>query len=407
MEDWTDIIGEELRDVEEPLPADDWGVLQQKYAAARRKKRAVAFAWSGAVASVAAVLAVFVLAFREVPSSDSMVNPSVSPDNQYVAEVVDTVGVRPQVTAPSVVSPTVPGPVPGPVSAPVSGPSSATVPDGDEVSDREDDIMEETFHVVADTTAVTERLIADAGDSAGKDEQDDAYDDAGLRFEDLPVEDVTRRRVRMSLGLSGSVSGSPMVFAMMDAVPGTDLENPEPPDSSEVSVPSEAVKARAKRAYDDRYSHHIPVSFGVSARFHLNKRLSINAGLDYTRYNSVRTRTFAGGHVQTDDQQVHYIGIPVRADWMFVNRKYFSMYLGAGAQMDKCVYAKVGGERLHENKFLFGVTGALGMQVNFTPMVGLYFEPDVTYSLNEPELETFRSKHRTMISARAGLRFTF
>ena len=395
MEDWTDIIGEELREVEEPLPADDWGVLQQKYAAARRKKRAVAFAWSGAVASVAAVLAVFVLAFREVPSSDSMVNPSVSPDNQYVAELVDTVDVRPQVTAPTVVSPTVPGS------------SSAPVPDGDEVSDREDDIMEDTFHVVADTTAVTERLIADAGDSAGKDEEYDAYDYTGLRFEDLPVEDVTRRRVRMSLGLSGSVSGSPMVFAMMDANPGTDLENPEPPDSLEVSVPSEAVKARAKRAYNDRYSHHIPVSFGVSARFHLNKRLSINAGLDYTRYNSVRTRTFAGGQVQTDDQQVHYIGIPVRADWMFVNRKYFSMYLGAGAQMDKCVYAKVGGERLHENKFLFGVTGALGMQVNFTPMVGLYFEPDVTYSLNEPELETFRSKHRTMISARAGLRFTF
>ena len=399
MEDWTDIIGEELRDVEEPLPADDWGVLQQKYAAARRKKRTVAFAWSGAVASVAAVLAVFVLAFREVPSSDSMVNPSVSPDNQYLAEVVDTVGVRPQVTAPSVVSPT--------VSAPVFGPSSAPVPDGGEVSDREDEVVEETFHVVADTTAVTERLIAEAGVSAGKDKEDDAYDDAGLRFEDLPLEDVTRRRIRMSVGMSGSVSGTPMVFAMMDADPGIDLENPVPPDSLEVSVPSEAVKARAKRAYNDRYSHHIPVSFGVSARFHLNKRLSLNAGLDYTRYNSVRTRTFTDGRVQTDDQQVHYIGIPVRADWMFVNRKYFSMYLGAGAQMDKCVYAKVGGERLHEKKFLFGVTGALGMQVNFTPMVGLYFEPDVTYGLNEPELETFRSKHRTMISARAGLRFTF
>ena len=399
MEDWTDIIGEELADIEEPLPADDWNVLQQKYAAARRKKRTVAFAWSGAVASVAAVLAVFVLAFREVPSSDSMVNPSVSPDNQYLAEVVDTVGVRPQVTAPSVVSPT--------VSAPVFGPSSAPVPDGGEVSDREDEVVEETFHVVADTTAVTERLIAEAGVSAGKDKEDDAYDDAGLRFEDLPLEDVTRRRIRMSVGMSGSVSGTPMVFAMMDADPGIDLENPVPPDSLEVSVPSEAVKARAKRAYNDRYSHHIPVSFGVSARFHLNKRLSLNAGLDYTRYNSVRTRTFTDGRVQTDDQQVHYIGIPVRADWMFVNRKYFSMYLGAGAQMDKCVYAKVGGERLHEKKFLFGVTGALGMQVNFTPMVGLYFEPDVTYGLNEPELETFRSKHRTMISASAGLRFTF
>ena len=44
MEDWTDIIGEELENIEEPLPADDWSVLQQKYAAARRRKKAAAFA---------------------------------------------------------------------------------------------------------------------------------------------------------------------------------------------------------------------------------------------------------------------------------------------------------------------------------------------------------------------------
>ena len=37
MKDWTDIIGEELENIEEPLPADDWSVLQQKYAAAQRK----------------------------------------------------------------------------------------------------------------------------------------------------------------------------------------------------------------------------------------------------------------------------------------------------------------------------------------------------------------------------------
>ena len=36
MEDWTDIIGTELENIEEPLPADDWSVLQQKYAASVR-----------------------------------------------------------------------------------------------------------------------------------------------------------------------------------------------------------------------------------------------------------------------------------------------------------------------------------------------------------------------------------
>ena len=64
MKDWTDIIGEELENIEEPLPADDWSVLQQKYAASRRKKRAAAFAWAGGFASAAAAAALVLLLAR-------------------------------------------------------------------------------------------------------------------------------------------------------------------------------------------------------------------------------------------------------------------------------------------------------------------------------------------------------
>ena len=76
MEDWTDIIGEELENIEEPLPADDWSVLQQKYAAAQRKKRAVAFAWAGGITSVAAAIALVLMLVR--PDS-STVMPDSSP----------------------------------------------------------------------------------------------------------------------------------------------------------------------------------------------------------------------------------------------------------------------------------------------------------------------------------------
>ena len=55
MEDWADIIGEGLESFEEPLPADDWGVLQQKYAASRRWKMAAAFAWAGGIAAAVAL----------------------------------------------------------------------------------------------------------------------------------------------------------------------------------------------------------------------------------------------------------------------------------------------------------------------------------------------------------------
>lgn len=92
---------------------------------------------------------------------------------------------------------------------------------------------------------------------------------------------------------------------------------------------------------------------------------------------------------------------------MPVNRKNVNFYIGAGLQMDKFVNAKVGYERLHEKQILFGLNGAMSVLVNILPMVGLYFEPEVTYALNEGTIHTFRSLEPFMISARAGIRFSF
>lgn len=83
------------------------------------------------------------------------------------------------------------------------------------------------------------------------------------------------------------------------------------------------------------------------------------------------------------------------------------MYFGAGAQMDKCVYATVGEERLHEKQVLFGVNGTMGIQVNLARFVGLYFEPEVSYALNEGTIETFRSDEPFVVTVRGGLRFNF
>ena len=92
---------------------------------------------------------------------------------------------------------------------------------------------------------------------------------------------------------------------------------------------------------------------------------------------------------------------------MAVNKKHFNLYLGAGLQADKCVYAIAGNERLNEREVLFGLNGTMGLQVNIVPMVGLYIEPEVSYALNEGSIETFRSDEPFVITARGGLRFNF
>ena len=402
MEDWTDIIGEELENLEEPLPADDWSVLQQKYAAAQKRKKAAAFAWAGGITSVAAAVALVLLLVR--PDSTVVENDLVAetvPPTEEVVSVDSCVVESPIDTVLYVTTP---------VQKKVSVPVDVVKKTADDVLVAENhteeipsENTEEVFDVIRDTTSLKDKLLADAY----------IQPTGTFGFDDFPEDEPRRKRRPISIGLSGSTSDSPIMKVYEDLAPEPpkvdDVQPGNPGDTLAVEAPEPVMAMmRAKSGYADSYNHEIPVSFGVSARVHLTDRLSINTGLNYTRYKSLRTRTFLATYDHKKDwQSVHYLGVPVRLDYMAVNKKHFNLYFGAGLQMDKCVYATVGDERLHEKQILFGLNGAMGLQVNIVPMVGLYFEPEVSYALNEGSIETFRSKEPFVITVRGGLRFNF
>ena len=425
MEDWTDIIGEELENIEEPLPADDWSVLQQKYAAARRRKKAAAFAWAGGITSVAAAIALVLMLVRPDSSTvmpdSSPVIPGLTGDrNDFVAETlppieevipVDSSHVESSIDTAHYVTPSVQKKVSVPVDVVKKSVDDVLIAENN-TEEITTENTEEVFDVIRDTTSLKDKLLADASTANKKDSSDDAYTEptGTFGFDDFPDDTPRRKRRPMSIGISGSTSDSPMMKPMADSEPPMDQEpSPEPEDSVAAETPQSAMTMmRAKSGYSDSYQHEIPVSVGLSARFFLTDRLSINTGLNYTRYKSLRTRWFASTHDQQKDwQYAHYLGIPVRLDWMIANKKHFNFYLGAGVQADKCIYATVGGERLHEKEVLFGLNGAMGLQFNIVPMVGLYFEPDISYSLNEGSIQTYRIREPFMISVRGGIRFNF
>ena len=425
MEDWTDIIGEELENIEEPLPADDWSVLQQKYAAARKRKKAAAFAWAGGITSVAAAIALVLMLVRPDSSTvmpdSSPVIPGLTGDrNDFVAETlppieevipVDSSHVESSIDTAHYVTPSVQKKVSVPVDVVKKSVDDVLIAENN-TEEITTENTEETFDVIRDTTSLKDKLLADASIANKKDSSNDAYTEptGTFGFDDFPDDTPRRKRRPMSIGISGSTSDSPMMKPMADSEPPMDHEpSPEPEDSVAAETPQSAMTMmRAKSGYSDSYQHEIPVSVGLSARFFLTDRLSINTGLNYTRYKSLRTRWFASTHDQQKDwQYAHYLGIPVRLDWMIVNKKHFNFYLGAGVQADKCIYATVGGERLHEKEVLFGLNGAMGLQFNIVPMVGLYFEPDISYSINEGSIQTYRIREPFMISVRGGIRFNF
>ena len=432
MEDWTDIIGEELENIEEPLPADDWNVLQQKYAAARRRRKAAVFAWVGGVTSVAAAV---VLALMLIRPADPAV---LEGDMVAEAEVLEAVPMAVPVQTDSVIVDESRSSVLTPVTRPSAAKSHIETEDV-LLADADSEGM---IQVVKDTAEVTEVLVAEVlpeevsvvpEEHADQLEQDGQTEQDVLSALEGQVAGVSIRgvssvvgygsRPRVSIGLAGGgVLSGARAFAQDMAPPMMDSENmpeaqppiednPEPPvDTTVIGGGSQmGMRLRKERdGYSDSYQHDMPVSFGVSARIMLSKRFSINTGLNYTLYSSMRERSYSSSEVtERERQNVHYLGIPLRCDWLVVNRRYFTFYMGVGAQVDKCVYARVGNERLHENDFLFSLTGAAGLQYNITNKIGLYLEPDFSLRLNEGTLETYRHEHFGVISARAGLRFNF
>lgn len=152
-------------------------------------------------------------------------------------------------------------------------------------------------------------------------------------------------------------------------------------------------------------NHHQPVSVGLSVRKELGKGFSIETGLMYT---------FLASDLRFEDspeelsQKLHYLGIPLRANWNFVDTRLFTFYLSAGGAVEKCVYGKLGSDDISQKPWQFSVLGAVGVQYNLSKRVGIYAEPGVSYYFDDDSsLQTFRKEHPCSFTLQAGLRLTY
>lgn len=153
------------------------------------------------------------------------------------------------------------------------------------------------------------------------------------------------------------------------------------------------------------YDHRQPITVGLSLRKELAKGFSVETGVNYTMLSS--EIKYQNGN-NKEDQKLHYIGIPIRANWSFIDSKRFTVYVGAGGAVEKSVYGKRGTDNLKVKELQFSLTGALGAQFNATRNIGLYVEPGVAYFFDDgSNVETIRKESPFNFNLQAGLRFTY
>ena len=411
MNDWTDIIGKQLGSLNEPLPADDWNVIQQKYSTRQRARRAAAWRWTSSIAATAA--AVLLIFFISKPEETVPHSNLIAEEISHTEEIIpDSYTPDPDSYTPASGKPADEEPAEDkrksghagtaamkPAEEKPESPEPATVAKSEVGSDEGSEEGSETESEIAPVhtqSSANDEASVDKKGETGKEYKYLALDD----LLEEPEQDKTRRKI--TIGISAAISSTMDMGGKGEINYCGPVESPS--DSSYYKNAA-ATKSLRNDFNFDKYDHEMPVSYGISARVNLNGVLAVSTGINYTRYESKRTN-YTQGYTRSSTQNVHYIGIPVRFDLILADSKNLSLYLGAGMQVDKCLWAKAWGETLHEKEFLWSVTCAGGLQVNLSPTAALYLEPEISRALNTGSLQTYRTEENSTICLRAGLRFT-
>ena len=228
----------------------------------------------------------------------------------------------------------------------------------------------------------------------------------------IPTEKPSSRKGTWSMGLGVGNSGGASsevgsgAYPYMSRVSMLSVSNglmEIPNDQTLVFEDGVPYLRQAKQVVDIK--HHQPISFGLSVRKALGKGFSLESGLTYTLLSS-------DAKLANDDHQIeqklHYIGIPLRANWNFLDKKLVTFYVSGGGMVEKCVYGKLGSEKETVKPMQFSVSGAVGAQLNATKRVGIYVEPGVAYYFDDgSDIQTIRKENPFNFNIQAGIRLTY
>lgn len=151
-------------------------------------------------------------------------------------------------------------------------------------------------------------------------------------------------------------------------------------------------------------SHSFPLRIGLSLRIPIHGRWSITTGMDYSIYSSKIGYTVSG----YKRQKVHFIDIPVRADFTLVRNRWVNVYVGAGASADFCVAASLNGNNMEKDRIGCSLIGGGGAQFNINRHLGLFVDPTFSWDVCSGHriLKTYKSEHPFMFTVTGGMRIT-
>ena len=180
------------------------------------------------------------------------------------------------------------------------------------------------------------------------------------------------------------------------------------------------LAANSNEEVNTRKKHKLPIKAGLSVRYKITPRLSLESGVTYSYLSSELTAGSKGNRYETE-QTLQYIGIPLKVNYSLWGNRYWEVYVSAGGEVEKCVAGKsetnyvVDGKKVstdHEDvkvkPLQCSLNAAAGLQFNILPNLGVYAEPGVGYYFNNgSKVETIYKEKPFNFNLKAGLRLSF
>lgn len=379
MKQWEDIVKEKLEGYESPLPEGSLAEFRTRRdaVAPAKKRRPLVWSMAAATALAAGLAAVLFLRQPTIPEDAIQLVPQPAAPVAMDTVPADTIDMIPAIPP---VAQTV---TPKAVRIPTAVPQQVEAVDYTEPAES----LETTEP--AETTPTVP-----ADESVAQETTDMTMTDSSPFIVMCPTPKPVKMKVEPVTGLA---MGGGLVAAVLTPILGKSERmtygGPDPDGNINDAINGVSTT-----------THYLPVKAGLSASFALSDRLNVTTGLEYSLYLS-RFKSPS----KTEWQQAHYIGIPARLDYTLLSYKGLDLYLGGGMEADYCLAAFRAGKDIKKDGWSFSVLGASGVQYHITEKLGVFMEPEVTWTIPSGNrvLETYRTDHPFMFSVAGGLRLYF
>ena len=212
------------------------------------------------------------------------------------------------------------------------------------------------------------------------------------------AQETPGRRRGPKIGLDLEIGGMPATSGTLNISGGGIQSAVQRFDSPGVDVFQASGEAISNSA---KYRHHMPLGAGLKIGIGLTERLSLTTGLNYTLLWSELQPLGSEGK---SDQFLHYIGLPLGAEYRLLSKGAFALSAGAGVCLDFLAAAYIDKRKVDDKPLQWTANLNVAALWELSGKLSLYLQPELNWYISKTGMNSIRNDSPLGATLRVGLR---